>query len=426
MTKETPTTFQRFAELCLQVYSRANDDFSQPEARDKFFRTAIAVLKGDKVRATRPADSVPRDSSPWAAYIAVRDYSGLGEVFDASVRERGLPSVQNRWDDDSDSSDSPWENPVGGQPTRPPVHPRMMDENGNPLVWDRSIGAYRPMKPHPNKGNSEKMKTLSEHGVRMRLNGADESSSEDSSDKESEPAAVSFMERRAKGSKPHLVPIPKIPSYDKENEYIRAHIKSSDMLYSYVVQKAGGGVRLSAGLRKYFESNDFWEFAFDTLCAGGWCDSATNRPIANISKYLTKVIIEEYVAHEATKHSRFENKFKNAAELAEWIHFNYHGERKDEISKPEFCAWFLNTMNDCGWRDFKGRPINSIPMELTKQYEKYLAWSRENKDMTVGLNPDQYEHLLNAQRAKSEGKIKPGADGKYSWQDLQKAMLGKI
>lgn len=426
MIKETPTTFQRFAELCLQVYSRANDDFSQPEARDKFFRTALAVLKGDKVRAPRPADTSSRDSAPWAAYLAVRDYTGLSAVFNAAATGAVTTCSQDRYDDDSDSSDFSWDATSGRTPSRPPVHPRMMDADGNPLVWDRSLGRYRPLKPHPNKGNIEKMRSLSEQGVRTRMNLMDESLADASSAEESEPEAVSFMERRAKGSKPKLVPIPKIPSYDKENEFIRTHIKSSDMLYSYVVQKTGGGVRLSAGLRKYFESNDFWEFAFDTLCAGGWCDSATNRPIANIAKYLTKVIIEEYVAHEATKHSRFENKFKDAAALAEWIHFNYHGEKKDEMSKPEFCAWFLNTMNDCGWRDFKGRPINSIPMELTKQYEKFLEWSKENKDMTVGLNPDQYEHLLNAQRAKSAGKIKPGADGKYSWQDLQKAMLGKI
>jgi len=425
MSKETPTIFKRFAELCQQVYTRSNDDFSNQEAKSKFFMTALDAILGKKVRVARPDDSISRDSVQWAVYVAQRDYSGLGEVFEAAVKPsaaRERPSWSHDFQDDGDSSaGSEDEDDSESVRTRKPSHPRRIGEDGGTEVWDKSIGGYRPIKPHPNKGQSDRMKTLGVLGVKQRQWISDESSS---APDESE--AISFTERRAKGSKPNLVPIPKIPSYDKENEYIRMHIKSSDMLYSYVVQKTGGGVRLSAGLRKYFDSNDFWEFAFDTLCAGGWCDSATNRPIANIAKYITKVIIEEYTTHEATKHSRFENKFKGADDLSEWIGFNYHGEKKEEIQKPEFCAWFLKTMNDCGWRDFKGRPINSIPLELTKQYEKFVEWARDNQGMTTGINPDQYEHLMNAQRAKSEGKIKPGADGKYSWQDLQKAMLGQL
>lgn len=422
MSRNPQTIFQKFIALCKAAYERGKEDFSDPEAREAFFLTAMDAMSGKGVAAVKPSRKTSRDSVEWARYVAARDYSGIGDVFVLSGIGERQTAEETDWSDDS--SESEWQDDfLRAKPRRRPSHPRYIDENGEVFVWDAKAKAYRPIKPHPNKGNTEKMKQMSEQGVLVRQ-GYDDSSAQEEAPLE-EPDTISYMERRKKGCKPQKVKIPPIPSYDKENEYIRENIKNSDMLYSYVCMKTGGGVRLSAGLRKYFDSNDFWEFAYDTLCAGGWCDSATNRPIANIAKYITKVIIEEYVAHEATKHSRFENKWKTPEELSEWIHFNYNGEKKDEIAKPEFCAWFLNTMNDCGWRDYKGRPINSIPMELTKQYEKYVEWARANQDMTIGLNPDQYVHLMNAQKAKAEGKIKPQSNGKYSWQDLQKAMLGQ-
>lgn len=423
MPRDTQNIFQKFAALCEAAYNRSREDFSAEEARDAFFKTALSAMRGECTAVAKPDRSTSRDSIEWATYVAARDYSNIGEVF--VLAERQDKSVEDRWDSDDSSSDG-WQDDFLKAKPRRPSHPRYIDDNGNVFVWDYKEKGYRPIKPHPNKGNAAKMKALSEQGVNTRKGLDDPTTSADDMTTPDESDSISYMERRKKGSRPNKVKIPPIPSYDKENEYIRENIKNSDMLYSYVCQKTGGGVRLSAGLRKYFENNDFWEFAFDTLCAGGWCDSATNRPIANIAKYLTKVIIEEYVAHEATKHSRFENKFKSAEELVEWLHFNYNGEKKEEMSTPEFCAWFLKTMNDCGWRDYKGRPINSIPMELTKQYEKYTEWAKENRELTIGINPNQYEHLMNAQKAKMEGKIKPGANGKYSWKDLQKAMLGQL
>ena len=427
-------------DLVMGLWKRSDRDFPKRAARNAFRETCYAVLRGEEVNITEPGEEVSHDSAEWARYVAASDCHGLGALL-SNISES----------DDSMSNDYGF---LG------------MEDSDSPADFDNNnLGIYkvkrrkmqrvnpatdRRFKTNKTRDQIEKMQKNLEQ-ARVKANEVfeahkgivpetidipkEESHSNAIMDSADEPpqtesisttpiteesTGIEYMEKRGKNSRPQIVPLPRLPmDYRLENEWIKNNIKSPDMLYSYVRMKAGDGIKWSSGLRKFYESNDFWEFAFDTLSCGGWHDSEHNRPICNVSKYITKVVIEEYSRHEATKHSRFEGKFESGAALLDYVKTSCSGIR-EELLTEEYCSWFLQKMNDCGWRWNNGATINNIPGQMSRLYDEFTEWCKNNSSSLAGLNANQYGETLRIQSAIESGAWKPRANGKFCAMDLLK------
>lgn len=418
-------------DLLMGLWRRSDREFDKNGARRAFRETCYAVLRGETIEVAEPSEDTPHDSPEWARYVAACDCKGIGELLEGvseAITESSRSYVI------SDDSDSDAETVEGFFPCRIRRKKRQKINPATDRRFKANKTATQITKMHKDleyaRGKATEVFEAN-RGITIPL--PEESSStesdaslvqektattvtEDVSDISSD---VEYQEKRPKNSRPQIVPIPPLPTdYRMENEWIKKHIKSPDMLYTYVRKKSGDGIRWSSGMRKYFENNDFWEFAFDTLSSGGWHDSEYNRPINNVSKYITKVTIEEFSRHEATKHSRFEGKFKNGKELLEYVEIHCYG-MNNEYRTEEYCEWFLQRMNDIGWRWNNGSTINNIPAQMSKMYEEFKEWRRINERNLAGLNANQIGDTARVHRAIERGEWKPRANGKFSAMDLK-------
>lgn len=418
-------------DLVMGLWRRSDRDFDKKGARRAFRETCYAVLRGETIESAEPSESTPHDSPEWARYIAASDCKGIRELIEGVseiISARTMSCVI------SEDSDSDTETVEGFFPcsirrkkrkTLNPSTDRRFKANKTAVqitkmqkdleyargkaaeVFEANRGITIPL---PEDASSTESDTSCEQGM------APAHGTEDAVEISSN---VEYQEKRPKNSRPQIVPIPPLPmDYRMENEWIKKHIKSPDMLYTYVRRKSGDGIHWSNGMRKYFESNDFWEFAFDTLSSGGWHDSEYNRPINNVAKYITKVTIEEFSRHEATKHSRFEGKFKDGKELLEYVETHCRG-MNSEYRTEEYCEWFLQRMNDIGWRWNNGATINNISAQMSKMYDEFKDWRRDNERNLAGLNPNQIGDTARVHRAIERGEWKPRANGKFSAMDLK-------
>lgn len=397
-------------DLMIGLWRRGDRDFSSKAARDAFRETCASVLFGEDVTIVKPLDGTSKDSPEWASYVAASDCYSLEtmiETISNYVEETVIGGIISPEDEsDSDSSDS-----------NRNVFRRRRVRSINPSTDKR-------FKSNKTKEQLDKMnESLANARVKasevLEANRASSPSVQSTCEASEDSSEIEYESKRERNSRPKNVPLPPLPmDYRLENEWIKNNIKSPDMLYSYVRKKAGDGIRWSSGLRKYFESNDFWEFAFDTLSSGGWHDSENNRPISNVSKYITKATIEEYVRHEATKHSRFEGRFKTGKELLEYVQVHCAG-IADYVKTEEYCSWFLQRMNEIGWRWNNGSTINNLPGQMTKMYDEFNGWRKINERNIVGLNPDQIGDTARLHRAIERGEWKPRANGKFSAMDLK-------
>ena len=409
MTEEQKNIFHPLLDLLDGLWRRADRDFPSRKSRDAFRETCFAVLRGKSIMGIEPDENTPRDSEEWAKFVAACDCKGFGSIL-ASMSDLVIEKAKAEamCIDDSDSST------LGSISEDIRLSDIQRATKRINQQTDRRFKANQTAEQRAQQRKNLEYARAKAEEVRMAAREyAEDVSSSESSD-------VEYTEKRKKNSRPNKVPLPDLPvDYKKENEWVRKNIKSPDMLYSYVRAKAGDGIRWSSGMRKYFDNNDFWEFAFDTLSSGGWCDSEFNRPICNVSKYITKVIIDEFSRHEASKHSRFEGKFKNGAELLEYIKVHCSGIRP-ELQTEAYCSWFLQRMNDIGWRWNNGSTINNIPGQMAKLFDEFKQWCATNKSSLVGLNDNQYGETLRIQSAIASGEWKPRANGKFSALDLKK------
>lgn len=433
MVKKGQSIIEPVVDLVVGLWRRADRDFAKKGARDAFRETCSAVLRGEiPEEVVVPSESTPRDSAEWAQYVAYCDCAGLRTM---------LESMSDMVSDDSgqillqggDESDSDADSFEGFLPLPYRIKrrkPRMLNPaTDKRFKVNKTAAQIEQMQKRLEQARVKATEVLdANRGVvpaqeqQDSITESDGSSSPDDSSTvpSDESSDIEYLAKRPKNSRPKKVPLPPLPmDYRMENEWIKNNIKSPDMLYSYVRMKSGDGIRWSSGMRKYFESNDFWEFAFDTLSCGGWHDSEHNRPICNVSKYITKVTIEEYSRHEATKHSRFEGRFKTGRELLDYIQLSCSGMR-DELKTEEYCSWFLQKMNDCGWRWNNGSTINNIPGMMSQMYKDFTAWCEKNDQNLTGLNPSQYGETLRIQNAIERGDWKPRENGKFCAMDLLK------
>lgn len=425
MSKDQSTTLA-IVDLVFGLWRRADRDYSSKSARKAFRETCHRILSGEGITVLVPKEDTPCDSAEWAAYVAACDCPALKDMLDRlfemeKERQAYLKSIAYASLEDSDSDDTfdlPF--PIWRRAKRKRT---LNPDSDKRFKTNKTSTEIEQQKRQLTEARSMKAEPVATEEVVLPEEPQPEVSSLESSPK-SEESSVAYMEKRKKRSKPKKVPIPPLPSdYTKENEWVKENIKSPDMLYSYVLMKTGNGIMLSAGMRKYWENNDFWEFAFDTLASGGWRDSEHNRPIENISKYITKATIGEFERHEATKRSRFEGKFKNGKELLDYINLCCSSVRK-ELRTEEYCEWFLQKMNDMGWRWGNGATINNIPGEMSRNFPEFQEWQVKNRDHLAGLTPDQYGATVRIHKALEKGEIKPKANGKYSAMDLKKYLVG--
>ena len=434
MGKRGQSIIEPVVDLVVGLWRRADRDFAKKGARDAFRETCSAVLRGEIPEEIEvPSEDTPRDSAEWAQYVAYSDCAGLRTMLESisDMVSDGDGQIFIHGDE-SDSDTDSFEGFVPLPCRIKRCKPRML----NPATDKRfKVNKTPEQIEHMHKTLEHARVKASEvldasRGISFQCQ-ADSDMESDCNSSQQEPTAVQsdessdieYLAKRPKNSRPKKVPLPPLPTdYRMENEWIKNNIKSPDMLYSYVRMKSGDGIRWSSGMRKYFESNDFWEFAFDTLSCGGWHDSEHNRPICNVSKYITKVTIEEYSRHEATKHSRFEGKFKTGKELLDYVQLSCSGMR-EELKTEEYCSWFLQKMNDCGWRWNNGSTINNIPGMMSQMYKEFTEWCEKNGQNLTGLNPSQYGETLRIQNAIERGDWKPRENGKFCAMDLLK--LGK-
>lgn len=411
------------------LWKRSDRDFTKRAARKAFRETCLSLLRGELVEVDEPSDDCPRDSVEWARYVAVSDYEGLGKFLDKTMSMGAVycAPIGQQYSDESDSDD---EEPFGFVPfvLRGRKKKRMLDpskdkrfkankseEQISKMAKDLEFARTKATEVfEANRGLTPTQAVeQEEENIKKELEVKQEELTEESSD-------VVYGSKRKRNSQPVKVPLPPLPTdYRLENDWVKKNIKSPDMLYSYVRAKAGDGIRWSSGLRRYYESNDFWEFAFDTLSCGGWCDSETNKPICNVAKYITKATIGEFERHEASKHSRFEGKFKSGMELLEYIQVHCGG-LSEEVQTEEYCSWFLQKMNEIGWRWSNGSTINNIPGQMTKMLPDFKEWCKSNAENLAGLNPNQYGETLRIQNAIANGDWKPRENGKFCAMDLLK------
>lgn len=413
-------------DLLMGLWRRADRDYDKKGARRAFRETCYEVIRGNTLEIAEPNEDTPHDSPIWARYVAACDCKGVGEILEgiaSIIAESRNTYIDN---DDSDSDDGPYDEFLSGNRKKRQTNPT----TDRRFKANKSVAERRKMQRdlkyargkaievfEANRGNtiplpdeiddSEPYQTQEEFHNTFIPEESDISSD------------IEYQEKRPKNSRPQMVSLPPLPTdYRMENEWVKKYIKSPDMLYTYVRRKSGDGIRWSSGMRKFYENNDFWEFAFDTLSCGGWNDSINNRPISNVARYITKVIIEEFSRHEASKHSRFEGKFKTGRELLEYIETHCRG-MKNEYKTEEYCEWFLQKMNDIGWRWNNGSTINNIPSQMTKMFDEFRDWRTKNERNLVGLNPNQIGDMARVHRAIERGEWKPRANGKFCAMDLK-------
>lgn len=413
MRNERREFLNSIIDIVQSLWQRAESDYTDPQQRIDFLNTCFSILRGDEV----PSIPSHTEDKFRPKIAAIRDCGAIRQLIEKSFNfvDSQIEAMAYRYDFESDDSGTGIStarisrrrrsiNPDTDKRFRANKTPEQIAKMENNLAKARKL--Y--------DSSSDVKSTVKQINIVPATEVADDDldlSPSDSSD--------SYAEKRSRNSHPRKVALPELPvDYKQENEWIKANIKNPDMLYSYVRKKAGDGIRWSSGLRKYFESNDFWEFAFDTLSSGGWHDSEHNRPISNVSKYITKVIIEEYSRHEATKNSRFDGKFKTGKELLEYIEVHCHSMNSD-YKQEEYCEWFLQRMNDMGWRWNSGVPINNIPGQMSKMYDEYKDWCKENQRNLVGLTPAQIGDASRVYSAIQKGEWKPRANGKFSALDLK-------
>lgn len=421
-------------DLMLGLWRRADRDFSTKVARKAFRDTCAAVLKGAVTQISEPAEDTPTDSPEWARFVAAEDCRSVKSAIDniaAMARaSRLIGGVMSGLPVDDCESDADLEmlsqfTPYKLVRRRRKSNP-MTDRRYKKNKTEEELERQKRTLDEARVKSVAKMDDIRGYSLRdFEMEEETEpaqghTEQESASEVDDEVSTVEYLERRKKNSKPKMVPLPPLPrDYRCENEWVKTNIKSPDMLYSYVAKKTGGGVTWSGGLRKFFDSNDFWEFAFDTLSSGGWCDSESNKPISNIGKYITKSTIGEYVRHERSKYSIFDGKFKTHKDLLDYIEM--HCSTMDaKYRSEEYASWFLQQMTDVGWRFNNGSTINNLPKAMSENFAKFQEWCKKNGGALEGLNASQYGETLKIHKAIEKGQWKPNANGKFSALDLKK------
>lgn len=433
MRKGTSQLTLPVIDLMLGLWRRADRDFKSKAARKAFRDTCSAVLRGELVDFPEPPEDTDRESSAWAAYVAAEDCKSVQGAIEsienvAKANRIVAAAMPTAATDESDSDEDiemvlPYSSYrfIKRRRMADPSKDRRFKRNKTEVEIERQKQLLDDARAKSVAVMDEKRGySLLDYGPEQTVEQEGPQEETSSHEEKGEPSGVGYMERRKKNCAPVKVAIPPLPKdYRMENEWVQNNIKSPDMLYSYVLKKTGEGVTWSGGLRKFFNSNDFWEFAFDTLSSGGWKDSETNKPISNISKYITKATIGEYVRHERTKYSIFDGKFKTGKELLDYIEM--HCPAMDaKYRTEEYAEWFLHQMNDIGWRFNNGATINNLPKAMSDKFDAFLEWCKNNSANLEGLNPNQYGETLRIQKAIERGEWKPTADGKFRAIDLLK------
>lgn len=414
-------------DLIMGLWRRADRDFGTKVARKAFRETCAAVLSGKISTVPEPPEETSHDSPEWARFVAAEDCKSVKPAIDnlgkvAKMNSLIVGSMMEPAMDESDSEDEIKALAPYAQYRIAKKRRRADPSTDRRYKANKTDEERERQRQTLDDARAKSVEVLAEkRGYPLYDLDPDEPEAmEDPEELEEDSGDVSYMERRKKNSAPVRVPIPPLPrDYRLENEWIKQNIKSPDMLYSYVVKKTGGGITWSGGLRKFFNSNDFWEFAFDTLSSGGWNDSETNKPICNVAKYITKATIGEYVRHERTKHSIFEGKFKTGKELLDYIEMNCSS-MDVKYRTEEYAEWFLQQMNDVGWRFNNGATINNLPKAMADRFDAFQEWCKNNGSLLTGLNANQYGETLRIQKAIERGEWKPTADGKFRAIDLLK------
>ena len=416
-------------DLMFGLWNKADRDFKSKEARKAFRDTCMAVLRDELESAPHCDEGVSHDSPAWASQVAYEDCSSVKSAME--TLSSSAVSTAGFYYDPEDSDSSAAEqlirslrrrkiNPATDRRFKANKSAREREVQIRNLAQARQAVRAEPSVVAPDEEPSPPPPEPTPAVPDDSSDGSDaiQTDAEQMGD-------AQFMARREKNSKPQVVPIPPLPrDYRKENEWIRQNIKSPDMLYTYVRKKTGGGVIWSGGLRKFFDSNDFWEFAFDTLSCGGWCDSENNKPISNVAKYITKSTIGEFVRHERSKYSIFDGKFQSGKELLEYIEMHCHM-MDMKYRTEEYAEWFVHQMNEVGWRYTNGSTINNLPKAIAENFSKFEEWRATNRENLVGLNPSQYGETLRIQQAVENGEWKPMANGKFRATDLLKLVASK-
>lgn len=441
MEKQELNIIEPIVDLVMGLWQRSDRDFNKKSSRDAFRSVCCKILKGEDIEVEEPNEDTPKDSVDWARYVAASDCKSL------AILVSNMTTLLNRstqrvyfCGDESDSDSEYYEgmmpfsygfkrrrknkvNPSTDRRFKANKTQEQIEKQNKALALARE-NARQSSYLASGLSAPESVEPLQKVDTNPKV---DESGNNETLvQSEVEPVTqgdISYMPKRKKNSKPIMVPLPPLPTnYQEEHKWVKENIKTPDMLYSYVRKKSGDGILWSSGMRKYFDNNDFWEFAFDTLSCGGWCDSESNRPIFNIAKYITKVTIGEFDRHEASKHSRFEGKFKTGKDLLDYLSIHVLN-IKPEFKEEGFCDWFVQKMNEVSWRWNNGTTINNIAGQMSRMYNDYQIWKTENAENLAGLNESQYGVAARIHKAIVTGEWKPQANGKYSAMDMKKFLV---